>query len=199
MTDNASLSNNAGSHRNATLPQYARSTADLYTTPTDAVRRLYAARPQLISTLVWDSSAGLGHIVAAVLDIGGPIVGTELHDHQYPKVALIRTGVDLFSFTPDRVPAHTCIVNPPYNGADKHIRHMLALGCEVYALLRFNFICAKRRQWMLDHLTQILLVGRQHMPPPDAIDQGMSPSIDYAWHYFEPTPKTNKNVILERA
>lgn len=199
--DKISLQNNAGSHRNAALEQYDRSPHDLYTTPAEAVRRLYMARPQLKHTLVWDSSAGLGHIVRAALEAGGPAVGTELHDHPWPKVANIRTGVDLFSFTRETVPAYTCIVNPPYNGADRHIRHMLALGCEVYALLRFNWICARKRAFLLPHLREIMLIGRTHMPPPGAVDQGQSPSIDYAWFRFTPEKKADDDhgIRLERA
>jgi hypothetical protein len=162
MTKEVSLMNNAGSHRNAALPQYERSHGDLYCSPAEAVQRLYKARPWLAQTVVWDSSAGLGHIVRAALEAGGPAIGTELHDHPWPKVTDIRTGVDLFNVTRETVPAYTCIVNPPYNSGDRHIVHMLYLGCEVYALLRFNWICARKRAFLLPYLREILMVGRTH-------------------------------------
>ena len=198
MTRQASLLNSAGSHRNASLEQYERSPADLYTTPAEAVHRLYKARPHLKHTLVWDSSAGLGHIVKAAIEAGGPAVGTELHVHPWEPVASIRTGCDLFEFTRDTVPSYTCVVNPPYKGADQHIVHMLFLGCNVYALLRYNWITAKKREFLLPYLREILMVGRTHMPPPDVVDKGQSPSIDYAWFVFEPEKKKGHQVILER-
>lgn len=193
-----SLMNNAGSHRHQSLPQYERSHGDLYVTPAEAVERLYRARPGLRSTLVWDSSAGLGDIVDAVTKCGGLAVGTELHDHPLPKRAPIRTGVDLFDFTAETAPTFTCVVNPPYNQADRHIRHMLNLGCEVYAIMRLNFIAAKKRAHLLPHLRDVMLTGRTKMLPPGAEDKGMQPSVDFAWFYFTPQRKQGHGINLER-
>jgi hypothetical protein len=191
--------NNAGSHRNAALPQYERSHGDLYCSPAEAVQRLYKARPWLAQTIVWDSSAGLGHIVKAVRDCGGEAIGTELTDHPFPKlVDDIEMGVDFLKLTAPRV--HRLIINPPYNAADRHIAHGLKLGCTVFAIMRVNFICAKKRAWLLRYLREILLVGRTHMPPPGVEDQGQSPSIDYCWLKFMPTPKNDDDhgIRLER-
>ena len=191
-----SLQNSAGSHRHASLEQYDRSANDLYTTPADAVARLYKARPALRDQLAWDSSAGLGHIVAAIHAAGGRAIGTELHDHPFTKVAEVETGIDaLMTETPM---GDVCIINPPYNQADKHIRHMTVLGLEVWALLRFNWICAKRRDDMLHKLREILIVGRMHMPPPGSVDKGMSPSVDYAWFRFAPGNRMGAPVRLDR-
>jgi hypothetical protein len=193
----SSLMNSGGSHRHSNLPQYERSEADLYVTPHEAVTRLYRARPHLKETWVWDSSAGLGHIVKAVHDAGGKAVGTELHDHPFPKQWPIHIGVDLLQQREPHAPV--CVINPPYNQADRHIRHMLGLGCDVWAILRFNFITAKSRAWMLGHLAEILMVGRTKMLPPGAIDRGMQPSIDYAWFLFTPEGNGGAGIRLERA
>lgn len=192
-----SLQNAAGSHRHASLEQYERSTADLYTTPADAVLRLYKARPALRGMLAWDSSAGLGHIVAAIHAAGGRATGTELHDHPFPKLAEITTGID--ALTVEQPHGDIAIINPPYNQADRHIRHMMALGLDTWALLRFNWICAKKRADLLHSLRETLLVGRMHMPPPGAVDQGMSPSIDYAWFRFSPRVRAHAGIQIERA
>ena len=191
-----SLQNAAGSHRHAALPQYERSGGDLYITPSEAVERLYCARPHLKGLKVWDSSAGLGHIVKAVFDAGGWCIGTELHAHDHDTVMPVAVGIDLLTLS---VPyERTCIVNPPYNHADKHIRHMLALGCTVHAILRFNFITAKKRAFLLPHLREILMTGRTKMLPPGVADKGMQPAIDYAWFTFTPERKTDHAVIIER-
>jgi hypothetical protein len=76
---------------------------------------------------------------------------------------------------------------------------MLCLGCDVWAILRFNFITAKSRAWMLGHLAEILMVGRTKMLPPGAIDRGMQPSIDYAWFLFTPEGNGGAGIRLERA
>jgi hypothetical protein len=193
-----SLQNVGGSHRHPSLPQYERSEADLYTTPFEPVQRLYAARQALKNTFVWDSSAGLGHIVDAIHKCGGPVVGSDLHDHPFPKVAPLSVGVDLFSFTRLDVPAYTCVVNPPYKQARQHIRHMLDLGCEVYALLRVNFLTGKRVQPLFPHWRALLLVGRVGMLPPGVEDKGMSPQIDYGWFHFTPEKKADSCVVVER-
>lgn len=202
MNNKVSLQNSAGSHRHAALPQYERSASDLYTTTFDAVERLYKARPHLEEVLAWDSSAGLSHIVHAVKALGGMAVGTELHDHPFSRVAEIHTGIDLFkiddlAWKPD---ASVGIINPPYNAADRHISHMLKLGCEVYAILRMNFICAKKRQHLMPHLRAILMVGRQGMLPPGVEDKGLNPSVDYAWFRFTPQRKAadDHGIVLER-
>ena len=192
-----SLQNAAGSHRHAALPQYERSHADLYITPAEAVERLYRARPHLKSVKVWDSSAGLGHIVKACFDAGGWCIGTELHEHDHDTVMPVAVGIDLLTLS---VPYEkTCIVNPPYNQAAQHIRHMLGLGCTVHAILRFNFITAKNRAHLLPHLREILMTGRTRMLPPGVPDKGMQPSIDYAWFTFTPERKDGHAVIIERA
>ncbi len=191
-----SLHNAAGSHRHASLEQYERSHADLYTTPADAVQRLYQARPYLRSKVVWDSSAGLGHIVKAIRDMGCEAYGTELHDHPFPKVTEIQTGVDLFGV--EEAYCDVCVVNPPFNEADRHIRYMTVLGCEVWALLRFNWICAKKRDDMLHKLREILMVGRVGMLPPGVVDKGMNPSVDFAWFKFEPGNRFGAGVLVER-
>lgn len=198
MSDKISLQNTAGSHRHASLPQYERQASDLYTTPFEAVQRLYNARQGLKNTFVWDSSAGLGDIVAAVRKCGGPCIGSDLHDHPWPKKAEIETGVDLFSFTALDVPAYTAIVNPPYNAADRHIDHMLKIGCEVYAILRINWVAGKKRAYLLPHLREMLIVGRQGMLPPGVEDKGMNPSVDYAWFHFTPEKKTDSAIVLQR-
>lgn len=191
-----SLQNAAGSHRHGSLDQYERSHGDLYITPPEAVFRLYNARPFLKSQRVWDSSAGLGHIVKAVFDAGGWCIGTELHDHDHTPVMPVAIGIDLLSLTKryERV----CIVNPPYNQAAQHIRHMLNLGCDVFAILRYNFVTAKKREFLLSHLREILMTGRTKMLPPGVVDKGMQPAIDYAWFHFTPEKKSDSNVVLER-
>ena len=200
---NVSLQNAGGSHRHASLEQYERSGADLYVTPFEAVERLYRARPSLEDECVWDSSAGLGHIVAAALRLGAPAIGTDLHDHPFPKVGKVKTGVDLFDITPEErlhLYPPTCVVNPPYNQARQHIRHMIGLDCDVYALLRVNFIAGKKASALFPHLREVLLVGRQKMLPPGAVDKGMSPQIDYAWFHFTATKKAadDHGIVLER-
>jgi hypothetical protein len=194
--NNISHLNTGGSHRHGALEQYERSSSDLYTTPADAVLRLYKARPHLKAMTVWDSSAGLGHIVSAVVTAGGSCIGTELHDHPHPRVAGIQTGFDLLKT--QHPFSNMAVVNPPYNQADKHIRHMLNLGCDVWAILRFNWITAKGRAHLMPHLEEILMVGRVGMLPPGVVDKGMSPSIDYAWFLFTPETKKHHSVVLER-
>lgn len=198
MSDKVSLQNAGGSHRHASLPQYDRSMADLYVTDPDSVFRLYRARPALKERRAWDSSAGLGHIVKAIKDCGGQAFGSDLFDHPFEKVAKITPGIDLFSV--DVAPCAVAIVNPPYKHARRHILYMLNLGCEVYALLRVNFIAGKKAAVLLPNLREILLVGRPKMLPPDAEDKGMSPSIDYAWMRFSPEPKPagDHGMVLER-
>lgn len=199
MTDNPiSLANAGGSHRHASLPQYERSEADLYVTPPEPVQRLYRARPQLKDRLAWDASAGTGAIVRAIRDLGGRAVGTELHDHPFPKVADITTGVDLFKL---QYPVSPCaIINPPYSHARQHIGHLLKLKCDVYALLRVPFIASKKTALMFPHFRELLLVGRPGMLPPGAVDKGGTPQIDFGWFCFTANPKQpgDNGIVLER-
>jgi hypothetical protein len=139
--------------------------------------------------------------VKAVRDCGGEAIGTELTDHPFPKlVDDIEMGVDFLKLTAPRV--HRLIINPPYgkDAPEKHIAHGLHLGCAVFAILRFNWIAGKKRTWLMRHLYEILIVGRMHMPPPGVEDQGMSPSIDYAWFRFMPVkkPEGDHGIGLER-
>lgn len=187
------MGNASGSHATPNATQYERSNADLYCTPASAVHALHEAVDLTEGGILWDSSAGLGHIVAALRDCGITCIGTELHDHPHDKVAGISTGVDLFLLS--RPLSNNAIINPPYAQAAQHIRHMLDIGCEsVWALLRLNFIAAKKHADLMDRCSDILIVGRAKILPPDAVDKGFSPTIDFAWMRFGQQPSRLKTL-----
>lgn len=176
------MANASGSHSPKNTTDYPRSAGDLYLTPAEAVERLYAAQPKLRYQVAWDASAGLGHIVRAIRDLGCEAVGTELTDHPYERVAPVETGVDLFELAEPRAPV--AIINPPFGDAARHVDHLLDLGCTVYALLRLNFVAAKRHAALMKWCSHVLILGRVKILPPDAQDKGFSPTIDFAWLRF---------------
>lgn len=186
------MANASGSHSPRNTTEFPRSSGDLYVTPAEAVQRLYAAQPRLRYTKLWDASAGLGHIVKALQDLGCDAVGTELADHPHERVAEIETGVDLLDLTEPRAPV--AVINPPFDDAARHIGHLLDLGCTVYALLRLNFIAAKRHAPLMRWCSHVLILGRVKILPPGAVDKGFSPTIDFAWLRFGQTPAQLKEL-----
>lgn len=186
------MSNSSGSHAHQNGTDYARSAHDLYVTPPEAVERLLRDRPILIEVKTWDASAGLGHIVKTINDAGGHCTGTDLHDHPYQKVAPVITGVDALSLLDPF--ASVAVINPPYNAAHDHIDHLRRIGCTVYALVRLNFIAAKRHAELMKHCSHVLILGRVKILPPDAVDKGMSPTIDFCWLRVTPSLQPLKEV-----
>lgn len=182
------MQNAAGSHSIKTDSTYKRSTADLYVTPFSAVEALMTHAPELASVKTWDASAGLGHIVSHINTLGGNCVGTDLHRHPFPYAEHVTTGIDVFSV--EKPMGDVFVVNPPFKDWQRHVEHLLSIGCPGWALLRFNVIAAKRVRPLLPHISEILIVGRQKILPPGVEDKGLNGSIDFTWFHFDVERRT---------
>jgi hypothetical protein len=174
------------------LMDFPRDPNDEYETPVEAVERLL--RHESFAGGCWDSSCGRGNILSALrkcLPAHEVIVGSDLYETAVAaalrEICSVTFGQDFLSAV--AMPTGCCnvIINPPFKSCDAHVRHALELlpgGGKVAALLRLNWIAARRRADLLSRLRTIVIVGRLKMLPPGVPDLGHSGSVDFAWFVF---------------
>lgn len=174
---------------------------DRYETPAEAIHMLLSNFNMRDPIL--DPSAGRGKIVDALLDCGRTeVYGSELHRVD-PLVDGIEFGRDFLDMTKQDVkPARYIVMNPPYNAADRHVRHALTVvptNGAVCALLRLTWIAAKKRADLLNHLERLIMVGRLKMLPPNVPDRGFGGAVDFAWFVFVPRVVDDTQIIRARS
>jgi len=173
----------AGQYGRMDHPRHA---ADLYETSPDAVEMLLRHVP--LQGPVLEPSAGRGAIVRELRKSGLEVHASDLHDHQAERALGIETGMDFLSMS-STSGCRSIVMNPPFKGADAHVRHALQLlpdGGTLAVLLRMNWIAAKGRADLLEHCHMEIIAGRLKMLPPGAIDRGHSGTTDFSWFIFRP-------------
>ena len=154
---------------------------DFYLTPTVAVQRLYAMRPELLKTTVWDPFAGENGVTEAVRAAGGSCIGDQRLNY----------------YEPEKAPSDTCIVHPPHGTADHCCRLLTVLDCSAWALLPLSWIGTRWGDDIFHRIREILVLGKLEMEP---LAGKWSPAkIDCAWILFKPLQNSNHQVILDRA
>src|SRR5262249_1706597 len=159
------------------LMDFPRDPNDEYETPPKAIESLLRLEP--LTGGCWDSSCGRGNIVKTLRRCLPPhdaVVGTD-----------IAFGQDFLAATAMPAACNNILINPPFSASDGHVRHALELlpdDGKVAALLRFNWITARRRADLLTRLRTIVIVGRLKMLPPGVPDLGHGGTVDFAWFVF---------------
>lgn len=183
-----------------------RAQGDCYRSPIDAIRMLldplgirdmigdeghdpvYLPRLAQPGELVIDAGAGDGRLTRPLIEAGYQVRGIELHDRGHDVDLPIEVGIDFLKLR--ELPGATAVVmNPPYNLADKFVRHALALmpvGGEVHALLRHSWMNGKRRADLLRLCRRVVMCRRLKMPPADreVEDKGQRGQMDFSWFTF---------------
>jgi len=158
---------------------------DLYETPSAAVYMLLD-NIEMPRGAWLEPSAGRGAISSMMRSLCYDVVAYDLH-HWYGSNN-VEPGTDFLQESNTRG-CKNIVMNPPYKDADKHVRHALKIVPEdgvVCVLLRLTWIAAKKRADLLPHIEKIIICGRLKMLPPDVVDKGMSPTVDFAWFVFRP-------------
>ena len=102
---------------------------DLYETPPEATIALLK-HEQLPFYRVWEPCCGPGAIGRVLIEAGYKVLATDITDYG----GTVQTGLlDFLKAT--RCPAQFIITNPPFNQADKFVRHALKLAPERVIML----------------------------------------------------------------
>jgi hypothetical protein len=139
--------------------------------------------------VIWEPCAGKGAIVRELVAGGFAVVAHDLVAYNGADHG-IETKID---FLMERAPpagARLIVTNPPFKLADHFIRHGLALGLPVIALLRLAAIEGSGRADLVDCALRRIWAGMERLPmmhrdgwrgPRNAA--GGQP---FAWFVFEP-------------
>jgi hypothetical protein len=153
---------------------------DFYATPAEAVRRLFAKRPELLKVAVWDPYAGENGAAEAVRAVGGDCIGDK----------------SLKFYEPDEVPAQVCVVHPPHGTADSCCRLLTVLDCAVWSLLPLSWLGVRWRDDIFHRIREVVVLGKLELTP---VAGGEPVVVDCCWVLFKPGNNSGHNVILERA
>ena len=186
---------------------FPRDPNDEYETPVDAVEPLL--RHETFVGGCWDSSCGRGNILHGLLSglpVHEVVVGSDLQEAAMKsslrkRCSSVIFGQDFLAAKAMPAGCSNIVINPPFRACDEHIRHALDVlphDGKLAALLRFNWIAAKKRADLLRWLRTIVIVGRLKMLPPGVADRGHGGSVDFAWFVFGKKPKARK-FRIERA
>ena len=167
---------------------------DEYETPEGAVYDL-VGKVGLVGG-IWDPCCGRGNILRALRAHYRrgtmKLVGSELFEQPRCEEANAQDfGSDFMDATALPAGCRDIVMNPPFSKSDDHIRKALELIGEhgkVCVLLRFGWICAKKRAPFVGHLERIVISGRLKMLPPDVPDKGHNGAVDFAWFVFRKQP-----------
>jgi hypothetical protein len=119
---------------------YADRQADCYETPACAVEALL--RVESLPHHILEPACGPGAIVKVLEEHGHHVIASDLHHY-----ARGIPGMDFF----DYVTEWDCIItNPPYQLAEKFVRHALTISPLVIMLLRLAFLESVRRTEILE-------------------------------------------------
>jgi hypothetical protein len=119
---------------------------DLYETPPEAVRALLRHRWHMFGQprRIWEPACGRGNIVRVLEENGHEVVPSDIVDYGV-KGQIVQ---DFFKF---REPEASMVVtNPPFQWAEKFVRHALFLCPTVVMLLRLAFLESERRGDILE-------------------------------------------------
>lgn len=200
-----------------------RHSHDLYETQPEAVMMLADHHPLVLTEGVYDPSCGRGAILETLV-----ILREQFNGSSYGSLREL-WGSDIYDWAQSNAPRavqaerrwtflgmqdfmnvtgvpSTCqhiVMNPPYKDSEKHVRHALRLVepfGTVCALLRWNWIAAKRRADLIPHIDKAIICGRLKMLPPDVEDQGHSGTVDFAWFILSArTGRQNMGMKVVRA
>jgi hypothetical protein len=118
---------------------------DLYETPDVAVEALL--RVEKLPHRVWEPAAGPGRLARVLERNGHSVCQSDVHDYkENPGTLIVQDFFDWRSTAID-----TIVTNPPYQWAEKFVRHALKLCPRVIMLLRLAFLESQRRTDILEN------------------------------------------------
>jgi len=156
---------------------------DLYETPPEATLALL--KHEQLPYRIWEPACGPGAIARLLVDAGHMVMATDITDYGTED----QTGIADFLHT-TRCPSNAIVTNPPYNMADKFVRHALKLHPDkVVMLLRLAFLESERRTGILENagLARVYLF-RNRLPMMHRHGwkgRRASSSIPFAWYVWE--------------
>jgi hypothetical protein len=166
---------NAGRH------PHAQRGLDLYETPAEAVIALL--KYERLPRLVWEPCCGPGAIVRVLQAAGHSVIASDIVDYGLPD-----QEVEDFLKVSER-DALCLVTNPPFQHADRFVRHALKLDVpKVIMLLRWAFMESERRTSILEHagLARIYLF-RKRLPMMHRAGwkgRRATSSIPFAWYVW---------------
>lgn len=162
---------------------YERREADFYATPPENLDCL-AHFIRIRGTTIWEPACGEGHLAKRMIELGGIVRATDLHDRGYGD------GQQDF-LAADHCPYDAIITNPPYGkDAEQFIRHALKLteerGGLVAMFLRNEYdMAATGRNDLFDsHPAYAMKICVTKRPRWIEGSKG-SPRHNYAWYVWD--------------
>ncbi len=131
---------------------------ELYPTPHVLTRAFLKSVP--IPRIVWEPTAGLGHMVDELRAAGKTVYATDLYPYRTQKEPMARAdivpGVDFFLIDEMDTNADAIITNPPFSMAQAFVEHALTVCPLVYVLSRLSFLESESRvELHANHLTSV--------------------------------------------
>lgn len=162
---------------------------DWYVEPFECSRALFDL--EQFNGKIWDPSCGLGRILTSAEEAGYPIVGSDIISRGH----YCNFERDFLSISKGEVEFENIVSNPPFNLAEKFVRHGLELlphGGKMAMILPMVWLSgfSTKRDW-LPHspLRKYFAISpRPSMPPGAVIEAGVKAgngTKDFAWFIWE--------------
>lgn len=159
---------------------------DLHETPPEAVRALL--RIEQVPQRLWDPACGPGAMVRELRASGRGVWASDVVNYAWGQDHI---GT-FFDWTLAPPLTEAIVMNPPYKHAAAFVSQALSLAPEVYALLRFNWVAARRQRYphIYDRLARVHVFSRRLplMHRADWHGPLANSQFDHAWMVWEARP-----------
>lgn len=153
---------------------------DLYETPPCAVEALL--KVEKLPKWIWEPACGPGSIVRALQDRGHMVIASDIIRHKNDQL-------EIDFLTAENPTDRAIVTNPPYQIAEKFVRHALQLSPKVIMLLRLAFLESERRKDILENAGLARIhVFRNRLPMMHRHNwtgKRSSSAIAFAWFVWE--------------
>ena len=170
-------------------PKNGRVKNDFYSTPEEVTQALILAEAELLPSSVWEPCCGVGAMAEVIRRSGRKVWASDLVDRGY--------GVGNSDFLKQTAKIKNAVVtNPPFEIAEKIIRHSFSLGVDYLALV------LKTQFW---HAAKRAALFEKHLPSriyamtwrPD-FSGGGSPTMDCIWCVWDNSEVKQQYKIMRK-
>jgi hypothetical protein len=176
---------------------------DFYETVPEATETLIRiAGPRLSrAPKIWEPCAGHGAISRILRERGYKVIASDIAKRKAAD-RHVKPSIDFFAQRKHPPYARLIITNPPFRYADEFLRHALALGCDVFVLLRLMYLEGAEKSDLLDWHCREVIAIRERLPNMHRVGWRGPKLKDanqpFGWFYFTAAPKISPQITLTR-